>query len=80
MAQGNQLAFIVLWAIATIVTIECPAPGEGFGACIELCTSNSNCTGGQLCCSNGCGRQCMSPVEDPCAVSVATNDDVITIT
>ena len=56
----------------------CPAPsGDSFGACIEACTSNSNCTAGQLCCSNGCGRQCM---DDVCAVSVITNDDVIVIT
>ena len=73
MAQGNQLAFIVLWAIATTtVSIECPAPGEGFGACIEACSSDSDCSDGQLCCSNGCGRECMPQVEDPCAVSVTT--------
>ena len=72
MAQGNQLTFIVLWAIATTVTIECPAPGEGFGLCEEACNSNSDCSDGQLCCSNGCGHQCMTPVEDPCAVSVTT--------
>ena len=53
------------------VTVECPVPSpNSLGSCDEACTSDSNCTGGQLCCSNGCGHQCMSPVEDPCAVSV----------
>ena len=55
----------------------CPAPAEEtFGACIESCTSNSDCNDGQLCCSNGCGRQCM---EDLCTVSVTTNDDIATV-
>ena len=80
MAQGNWLAFIVLRAVATTVIIECPASGESNGACFEACSSNSDCSDGQLCCSNGCGHQCMSPEEDPCAVSVTTNDDVIMIT
>ena len=74
MAQGNQLAFIVLWAIATTVSIECPAPREDFefGACIEACSSDSDCSDRQLCCVNGCDRECMPPVKDPCAVSVTT--------
>ena len=49
--------------------IDCPDPGTGFGTCITSCTDNSNCTNGQICCSNGCGYQCMTPV-DPCAVRV----------
>ena len=38
---------------------SCP-PVKGFGACAELC---HNCVArGLLCCSNGCGHQCMKPV------------------
>ena len=44
-------------------------PGEGFGVCVEACTNDSDCKTGQLCCSNGCGHECMSPV-DRCAVSI----------
>ena len=76
MAQGNQLLFIVLWAIATIVTIECPAPREDSGACTEACSSDSDCSDRQLCCIKGCGRECMPPIEGPCAVSVTKNDDI----
>ena len=53
---------------------DCPA-AEGIGACIVACSDNSNCANGQLCCSNGCGYQCMTPVIDPCAVS-ACDDHV----
>jgi len=52
------------------ITVECPSPQPGtFGSCDEACNSDSDCSDGQLCCSNGCGHRCMSPVTDPCAVS-----------
>ncbi|XP_031567774.1 WAP four-disulfide core domain protein 18-like, partial [Actinia tenebrosa] len=38
----------------------CPKP-TGFGVCAELC--GSTCPYGQLCCSNGCGHQCMNPAK-----------------
>ena len=52
------------------ICIECPDPATSIfgGACVEACSSDSDCSDGQLCCSNGCGHECMSP--DPCAVSV----------
>ena len=77
MAQGKLLHVYMQYSYSYRTTvcillyycIDCP-PHEGFGACIETCTDNSDCTNGQICCSNGCGQQCMTPVVDPCAVSV----------
>ena len=28
------------------------------GTCVQSCMTNDNCTGGMLCCSNGCGQTC----------------------
>ncbi|CAH3177971.1 unnamed protein product [Porites lobata] len=38
----------------------CPKPGR-FGLCVELCGVGGGCSGGKICCFNGCGHQCMSP-------------------
>ena len=38
----------------------CPKPGR-FGLCAELCGVGGGCSGGKICCFNGCGHQCMSP-------------------
>ena len=40
----------------------CPnvEPGSA-GICIHGCSSDSDCTNGQKCCSNGCGRTCTQP-------------------
>ena len=38
----------------------CPRPGP-FGVCAELCGVGGGCSGGKICCFNGCGHQCMSP-------------------
>ncbi|XP_017273068.1 WAP four-disulfide core domain protein 2-like isoform X4 [Kryptolebias marmoratus] len=42
------------------VPLGCPTPG--IGICIEECFQGSKCQDGKLCCSNGCGHQCMTPV------------------
>ena len=39
---------------------QCPRP-EGYGVCWEQCSSNDDCSGNQLCCSNGCGHVCIDP-------------------
>ena len=39
---------------------QCPRP-EGYGVCWEQCSSNDDCSGNQLCCSNGCGHICIDP-------------------
>ena len=39
---------------------RCPKPGR-FGLCAELCGVGGGCSEGKICCSNGCGHQCMSP-------------------
>ena len=50
--------------------IGCPeVDPNSFGICPEDCSNDSDCTNGQLCCSNGCGHVCMEPAIDPCAVS-----------
>ncbi|XP_022109246.1 prestalk protein-like [Acanthaster planci] len=40
---------------------ECPVvdDGAGFGACVEVCDHDGNCSTTQKCCSNGCGHTCM---------------------
>jgi len=43
--------------------LACPTlpPGTS-GACVEECSSDSSCTSGKKCCSNGCGHTCQTPV------------------
>mmetsp|Transcript_11963 Transcript_11963/g.31636 ORF Transcript_11963/g.31636 Transcript_11963/m.31636 type:complete len:172 (+) Transcript_11963:40-555(+) len=41
----------------------CPdVPTGALGTCIEECGGHADCTGGKLCCSNGCGHVCTEPV------------------
>ena len=35
------------------------------GTCSEMCSSDDDCGDGQMCCSNGCGRACMTPDSVP---------------
>ena len=45
----------------------CPSVDpNSVGNCVNECSDDSNCTN-QLCCSNGCGKVCMDPVN--CTVS-----------
>lgn len=47
--------------------LQCPPvePGQ-MGICVEECSSGEDChSGGQMCCSNGCGHVCMEPVDAP---------------
>jgi hypothetical protein len=39
---------------------SCPAPSD-YGICIQDCDSDADCDGDQKCCSNGCGKVCLSP-------------------
>ncbi|PIK46710.1 putative neurogenic locus notch-like protein 1-like [Apostichopus japonicus] len=40
--------------------------GEGMlGACVNMCDDDSVCSDGQKCCSNGCGRVCITVSEVP---------------
>ena len=43
---------------------RCPPP-TGFGLCVQGCSSNTDCTNGQICCSNGCGTSCSTPTDTP---------------
>ena len=39
----------------------CPVV-RGAGICVEMCSSDSDCTQQQKCCSNGCGHVCMDVI------------------
>ncbi len=41
----------------------CPSKHLGMGVCDETCFDDSDCPNDEKCCSNRCGRQCMSPYE-----------------
>ncbi|XP_065920033.1 kielin/chordin-like protein [Dysidea avara] len=54
--------------VSSVSSQGCPeVDPDSFGICPEDCSIDSDCTNGQLCCSNGCGHVCMEPVIDPCA-------------
>ncbi|XP_070554198.1 balbiani ring protein 3-like isoform X2 [Ptychodera flava] len=41
---------------------QCPTVSGGeIGACQEVCSSDSDCEGDDICCSNGCGHVCVPP-------------------
>lgn len=41
---------------------KCPRPGTGiFGICVEMCSSDNECSLDLKCCSNGCGHTCQKP-------------------
>ncbi|XP_070557411.1 balbiani ring protein 3-like [Ptychodera flava] len=46
---------------------ECPAASgdQGFGICVEECSSDGDCSGDEKCCSNGCGHTCVKPLAVP---------------
>ncbi|XP_078658591.1 uncharacterized protein LOC144903978 [Branchiostoma floridae x Branchiostoma belcheri] len=50
------------WAVCCPNTVagECPDTTGMFGICVEACSSDADCSGGQKCCSNGCGHVCMA--------------------
>merc|ERR1719336_3404562 len=35
----------------------------GFGICVQECGHDGECKDGLVCCSNGCGMQCVEPVK-----------------
>ncbi|KAF2360079.1 WAP-type 'four-disulfide core' domain [Trinorchestia longiramus] len=44
---------------------RCPPPSGLVGICVigpNSCGSDADCSGGQLCCSEGCGSECKNPV------------------
>ena len=46
----------------------CPNTTGLLGTCVIKCSNDDECSDGQLCCSNGCGRVCLDPVLN-CSVS-----------
>ncbi len=53
--------------LVPIAEAFCPNIGDSVlgGICIQSCSSNSNCTGEQICCPNSCGTICRNPVYVP---------------
>ncbi|XP_045168888.2 papilin-like [Mercenaria mercenaria] len=52
----------------------CPDAAGMIGICVEMCSSDSNCTGYLKCCSNGCGHTCQIPLPDCSTVSCVKPD------
>ncbi|XP_065920034.1 kielin/chordin-like protein [Dysidea avara] len=71
MLRSVSLRLTIIGLLACIATAQngCPVVDpDSFGICPEDCSIDSDCSNGQLCCSNGCGHVCMEPVPtDPCA-------------
>ncbi|XP_070554537.1 coiled-coil domain-containing protein 3-like [Ptychodera flava] len=60
-------------------TTGCPVVGpDQFGICVEECGAyiDSECTGNELCCSNGCGHVCTRPVTTAVINSIETVRDM----
>jgi len=49
--------------LTTVTELECPTPGPGEHPCLISCSTTTPCASGKMCCSNGCGRTCQTPVE-----------------
>ena len=46
--------------------LTCPNVASGVaGTCVQACSGDSDCTSGQKCCSNGCGRSCVDADQVP---------------
>mmetsp|Transcript_70618 Transcript_70618/g.199378 ORF Transcript_70618/g.199378 Transcript_70618/m.199378 type:complete len:211 (+) Transcript_70618:49-681(+) len=42
---------------------SCPTP-TGTGICVQECDTDADCSGGKICCSNGCGHVCVVPTAE----------------
>lgn len=41
---------------------DCPPVANSFGTCQEACNTDTDCVGVNKCCYNGCGHECMKPI------------------
>ena len=54
---------------------RCPLVDDNVaGTCEERCTNDSDCSGGEVCCSNGCGHVCMPPLSTCQAVLLTASN------
>ena len=57
---------VCIAAPVPMVESFCPFLNESIGGiCVQSCTTDNDCSGDQLCCSNGCGMTCTDPVAVP---------------
>ena len=62
----TQIPNVAALVPSPILASICPRVSEGTsGLCVQACSSDDSCTGGQKCCSNGCGRSCVDPDRIP---------------
>ncbi|XP_068556674.1 uncharacterized protein [Anas acuta] len=59
---------------------ECPAPRRTSSTkCGNFCSTNENCPGSELCCSNGCGMECRMPIGAKAGFCPRVNSDMMSI-
>ena len=48
-------------------------------SCSDECSSDSDCSGDNKCCYNGCSYSCLKAVKDPGGLDEETKDDQVPI-
>eukprot|EP01006_Ploeotia_vitrea_P036985 TRINITY_DN66079_c7_g9_i3.p1 TRINITY_DN66079_c7_g9~~TRINITY_DN66079_c7_g9_i3.p1 ORF type:complete len:1148 (+),score=204.41 TRINITY_DN66079_c7_g9_i3:23-3445(+) len=63
--RGSIGSFKTNYEAPEAPTEECPPASSGTGFCVELCVPGdpTSCAAGLMCCSNGCGHTCQTPVK-----------------
>uniref|UniRef100_A0A3P9MB16 WAP four-disulfide core domain 2 n=1 Tax=Oryzias latipes TaxID=8090 RepID=A0A3P9MB16_ORYLA len=56
--------FAGFYNLCSFFSVEqvCPDTTGMIGICVELCGLHGYCPNGELCCSNGCGHVCTTPI------------------
>uniref|UniRef100_A0A3B3HIW3 WAP domain-containing protein n=1 Tax=Oryzias latipes TaxID=8090 RepID=A0A3B3HIW3_ORYLA len=56
--------FVGFYNLCSFFSVEqvCPDTTGMIGICVELCGLHGYCPNGELCCSNGCGHVCTTPI------------------
>ncbi|XP_032054470.1 WAP four-disulfide core domain protein 3-like [Aythya fuligula] len=59
---------------------DCPAPRKTPNSdCGNFCSTDDNCPGSELCCSNGCGKECTMPIGAKAGFCPRVDSNLITI-
>ena len=54
-----------------------PVDDDMAGTCEERCNNNSDCSAGEMCCSNGCGHVCMAPMSTCKAIQLTASNHTL---